>query len=262
MTRTWPSIAAGSEPRSALLAGWLRRARGTAATGAWVLRGSIVTAALCADARPPADVDYLLPGGKADFDAEAVAAVVRAVAAVADPDTTLAIAATEVIWGETEAPGLRAFVVGDVGAVRGHRFQIDLGVGDPMCVAPRPIAVAGVGEVLACAAETLFGWKLHGLCEFGPGKWRAKDLFDLDLLWRHATLDRAATRAAVALAFSSRGLALTALDDFRSRDSWGLSRGGVRKWRSLARAHPIVDDFLVTRARVRAAVDALLAPSA
>jgi hypothetical protein len=128
-----------------------------------------------------------------------------------------------------------------------------------MCVPPRPIAVADVGDVLACAPEMLFGWKLHGLCEFGPGKWRAKDLFDLDLLWRHARLDREATRAAVALAFGSRQLTLTALDDFRTRDSWGRSRGGVRKWRALTAAHPGVDDFHAVRARVRAALDEILA---
>ena len=255
MTPTWPSIAAGGRP--ALLAGWLRRARAIEATAPWVLRGSLVTAALCPGARPPADVDYLLPGDAGGFAPEAIAATVRGVAAVADATTTLEVEGTEVIWAETSSPGLRAFLVGDAGTVRGHRFQVDLAVGDPMCVPPRPLAIAAVGEVRACAPETLFGWKLHGLCEFGPGKWRAKDLFDLDLLWRHAGLDLAATRAAVALAFSSRGLPLTALDDFRTRESWGTSRGGTRKWRTLGRAHP-VDDLLATRARVRAAVDVIL----
>ncbi|HWO21477.1 MAG TPA: nucleotidyl transferase AbiEii/AbiGii toxin family protein [Kofleriaceae bacterium] len=250
MTRTWPSTAAGTD-HAAALAGWLRRARGGPP---WVVRGSIVTAALCPGARPPADVDYLAPGDGASFDAAAMEREVRAIAAVAD-ELPLEIEATEVIWAETATPGLRARV--RAGTVR---FQIDLAVGDPMCVPPRPISVAGVGDVLACAPETLFGWKLHGLCEFGPGRWRAKDLFDLDLLWRHAGLDLAATRAAVELAFGSRALPLAALDDFRTRDTWGRSRGGVRKWRALAKAHAAVDDFFATRARVRAAVDALLGP--
>ena len=127
-----------------------------------------------------------------------------------------------------------------------------------MCVPPRPIPIAGVGDVLACAPETLFGWKLHGLCEFGRGRWRAKDLFDLDLLWRAGALDVDACRAAVTLAFGSRALPLSALDDFRARPSWGLSRGGVRKWRSLSRTHPAIDDFVVNRERVRAAVATLL----
>ena len=249
MTRTWPSTAAGTD-HAAALAGWLRRARGGPP---WVVRGSIVTAALCPGARPPADVDYLAPGDGSSFDAAAIEREVRAIAAVADP-VPLEIEGAEVIWGETVSPGLRAHA--RAGTVR---FQIDLAVGDPMCLPPRPIAVAGVGEVLACAPETLFAWKLHGLCEHGTGRWRAKDLFDLDLLWRHAGLDVARVRDAVALAFASRGLALGELDDFRTRDSWGTSRGGVRKWRALGKAYPGLEDFFAIRARVRAAVDALLA---
>jgi hypothetical protein len=224
-----------------------------------VLRGSIVTAVLCPGARAPADVDYLVSEDAAGFDPDALDRVVRAIAATADPAPgapALAVESTQVIFGETVSPGLRAHVAGGAG---GARFQIDLAVGDPMCVPPRPIAVADVGEVLACAPETLFGWKLHGLCEHGPGRWRAKDLFDLDLLWRHAGLDLAEARAAVALAFGSRGLPLAALDDFRARDAWGLSRGGRRKWRALAEDHAAAGDFLEVRARVRAAVGALLA---
>jgi len=252
MTPTSPSTAAGTD-RAAALAGWLRRAVQVPAASAWVLRGSLVTAALCPGARAPADVDYLVPGAAADFDAAALEAVVRAIAAAEDP-TPLAITATEVIFAETPSPGLRAHLT----SARA-RFQADLAIGDPMCVPPRPIAIADVGEVLACASEMLFAWKLHGLCEFGTGRWRAKDLCDLDLLWRHAGLELDATRAAIALAFTSRGLPLAALDDFRTRDSWGRSRGGVRKWRSLGKTYAALDDFLATRARVRAALDALLA---
>ncbi len=182
-----------------------------------MLRGSLVTAALCPGARAPVDVDF----------------------------------------AGTASPGLRAIVAGDVGGVRGHQFQIDLAIGDPMAVPARPVLIPGVGAVVACAAETLFGWKLHGLCEHGRGRWRAKDLFDLDLLWRHAGLDREATRAGVAVAFGSRGLGLAALDDFRSRGDWGTSRGGVRKWRALTAAHPGVEEFLVVRERVREALGSL-----
>jgi hypothetical protein len=209
-----------------------------------VLRGSIVTAALCPGARVPGDIDYLVPGDATSFDALAIERVVRSI----DPRVERA----EIIWGETQSPGLRVFLDG---------FQVDLAVGDPMCVPPRPLPIAGVGDILACAPETLFGWKLHGLAELGRGRWRAKDLFDLDLLWRHARLDRAATRAAVALAFSSRVLPLSALDDFRTRPTWGQSTGGNRKWRALRKAHPqITDDQTATRDRVRAAVDELLSP--
>ncbi|MCE9579237.1 MAG: nucleotidyl transferase AbiEii/AbiGii toxin family protein [Deltaproteobacteria bacterium] len=256
MTRTWPSIAAGTEPRAALLAGWLRRAR--ARDHGWIVRGSIATATWCPDARPPVDIDYLVPGDAASFDAAALGAAVRAIAAVDDAATTLVVGRLELIWAESPSPGLRAHLMGSVGDVHSFPFQLDLAVGDPMCVPPRPIDVADVGPVLACAPETLVGWKLHGLCEFGRGRWRAKDLFDLDLLWRHVTLDRVALCAAIELAFASRGLALTALDDFRTRADWGCSLGGRRRWRTLARAHPAVDDFLATRERVRAGLATVL----
>ena len=255
MTRTWPSTPAGTDPRAAALASWLRRAAGEPAASAWVLRGSIVTAALCPGARPPADVDYLVPGDHATFDPDALARIVHATVARPDPGP-LAIVSTEVIFEETRSPGLRAHLA--AGALP---FQIDLAVGDPMCAPPRPLAIADVGDVRACAPETLFGWKLHGLCEYGPGKWRAKDLYDLDLLWRHAALDVATCRETIALAFSSRDLPLSALDDFRHRPTWGLSRGGVRKWRAFRTKVPAAEDFTVVRERVRAAVATLLDPA-
>ena len=266
MTPTWPSTAAGTDPaiaaNSALICGWLRRSRLEPAAASWVLRGSIVIAAQCASARVPGDVDYLLPGDATTFDPAAIERAVRSLCAKPDDTTVLRVETCEVIWGESASPGLRVFLRGDVGDVRDHDLQADIAVGDPMCVPPLPIMIAGVGEVLACARETLFGWKLHGLAEFGRGKWRAKDLFDLDLLWRHGGLDRAALRAAVALAFSSRDLPLSALDDFRTRPTWGQSLGGNRKWRVLRKAHPqITDDQTVTRDRLRAALDDLLGPS-
>ena len=187
MTRTWPSIAAGADPRAAALAAWLRRAA-TAGDPAWIVRGSLVTAALCPGARSPADVDYLAPGRGADFDDAAVAARLYTIAAAPDAQVPITIDRTEVIWAESDAPGLRAHAIAQVAGAE-VRFGVDVAVGDPMCVAPRAIAVADVGAVPACAPEMLFGWKVHGLCEFGRGRWRAKDLFDLDLLWRHAALD-------------------------------------------------------------------------
>jgi hypothetical protein len=242
--------------RAPLLAGWLRRTRASGHAERWVLRGSLVTAALCRDARAPADVDYVLAPTAAGFDPDAVAADVRAIAALAEPSSPpLTVTATEVIFAETSSPGVRAHLVGGAAG-----FQIDLAVGDPMAVPARPLDVAGVGPVLACAGETMFGWKLHGLGEYGRGRWRAKDLYDLDLLWRQAALDLDATRAAVALAFSSRGHAPALLDDFRTRPGWGSSRGGVRKWRSLRAAVPAADELAATRARVCAALDRLLGP--
>jgi hypothetical protein len=108
-----------------------------------VLRGSIVTAALCPGGRAPADVDYLVPGAGegAAFDAGEIEAVVRAVVARPDPRAPLELVSTEVIWAETASPGLRAHVAGEGGA----RFQVDVASGDPMCVPPRMLEVARGG---------------------------------------------------------------------------------------------------------------------
>ncbi len=258
-----------------LVTGWLRRCARVPACERWVLRGSLVMWATCPSARVPVDLDYLLPGTAATFHADEIAALVRAVAAQGDRDTTLDVQATEVIWGETESPGLRAHLRGRaVGCARPQAhaldqpppaadderaLQLDLAVGDPMAVPPRELRVPDVERpVRGCALETLFGWKLHGLCEFGRGKWRAKDLFDLDLLWRCGGLDLEATRTAVALAFSSRNLPLSALDEFRLRAAWGTSRGGRQKWKRLQKTHAAVDGFEPTRDRVRSAVRELL----
>jgi hypothetical protein len=192
---------------------WLRCARDTD----WILRGSLLLNALIPEARPPVDVDYLVPG---PFDPDATLARAQSIAP---------ITRSLVLYGETKFPGLRLFA----GAL-----QVDFGFGDPLPAQPRPIAIDGVGPVLACTPETLFGWKVHGLVEHGRGRWRAKDLFDLHLMWTRLRLDRAELRAAIELAFTSRETPISALDDFRTRLDWGESRGGRRKWRTLVAAKP------------------------
>jgi hypothetical protein len=246
MTPTTRSTAAGPE-RRALLDGLLRRARACGEAGPLVLRGSLLLDALVSGARTPQDVDFAVRG---PFDAAAAARVVEAVLATEDPGgPALALERVEVIFAETRFPGLRAVVRGG-----GDRFQVDLGYGDPLPAPPMLVAIEGVGEVRACTAETLWGWKLHGLVEHGRGKWRAKDLFDLWLLDARLALDPDALRAAVALAFSSRDTPLAALDDFRLRPDWGMSRGSARKWRALARRGANVPELGEAREAVRRAV--------
>jgi hypothetical protein len=251
-----PAAATRTPPTRAALAAWLRRAaRHDASDAQRILRGSLVLGAFCPGrGRPSNDVDNQNLG---DFDAAAAERLAREIIGIADP-VPLELERGELTWTETAFPGWRAHVrAGDT------TFHVDLSFGDPLSLPPRRILLPDLPgleatPVLACAPETLFGWKLHGLCEHGPGRWRAKDLYDLDVLWHDAGLDRAAIRPAVELAFSSRATPLAALDDFRRRDGWGTSRGGVRKWRALARQVPALDDFLATRARVRAALDVVL----
>lgn len=266
MTPTSGSTVAGSDrPPRELLAGWLRRAaRYAPGRDERILRGSLLLGAWCPGrARAARDVDYLLLGAYASGPTEAIA---RQIAALPDPAgdgaTELEVASIEEIWAETAFPGLRVHLRGRVAGGAWSELRIDLGAGDPLSLPPRATLVEGVGDVLGCAPETLFAWKLHGLVEHGAGKWRAKDLYDLDLLGSDVPMDRAALRPAVELAFSSRSTPLAALDDFRGRASWGTSRGGVRKWRALAGQLPaglVLGDFVEVRARVRAAAGAILA---
>jgi hypothetical protein len=262
MTPTPPSTAAGSDPRPALLASWLRRAARHPRAETLILRGSLLLGAWCPGAaRPPADVDYLVLG---DHDEAGTARLAAAVAATPDDGGPhLALEGTEPIWAETPFPGLRAHVVGCDGDAA-TAFHVDFAFGDPLSQPPRATAIAGVGPVLGCAPETLFAWKLHGLVEFGRGRWRAKDLYDLDLIWRSVPLSLPALRPAVELAFASRALPLSALDDFRTLDAWGRSRSSARKWRGLARKLPAgaVPDFFAVRARLRGAIDTILGAAA
>jgi hypothetical protein len=246
MTPTSPSIAAGSDA----LRSWLRRVRGCPAAAAVILRGSLLLEALCEKARTPVDVDHLVPGR---FDAAACEALARAVCAVPDVLGPMEVADTLVLYPEGAFPGMRVFA-----RVDGSDFQIDFGFGDPLPEPPREIEIAGVGPVLACTAETLFGWKLHGLVEHGRGHWRAKDLYDLWLLWTAVPLDRSRLRPAIELAFASRATPLAMLDDFRTRAAWGESRGGQRKWRTLSAKLPETIAFTIARATVREAIAQIL----
>lgn len=246
---------------------WLRRVARSAERERFVLRGSLLTAAWC-PGRLAADVDHLLTG---TCDLEAARAMTARVAAEPDP-SPLDDLSVEPIWADTPFPGLRVRAV-----VAGAPLQVDLGWGDPLAVAPRPFAVAGVPEpLLAVRPETMIAWKVHGLFEHGRGRFRAKDLLDVWLLDRAAiacapTCARAASIvdddalvASLRVAFDSRGLPFSAADRFVSGE-WGRSRGSRRKWDALAKKGvwaaplPAYDEVL---ARVRARVVPLLARAA
>lgn len=240
-----------SEQLQPLLRGWLRRAAQHPATPDWVLRGSLVTRALCGQGRVPADVDYLVSGS---YEPDALAARIAEVAQLADHDTRLTLTHTQAIWAETPFPGLRAFLVGQHNGQE-QPFQVDFAFGDPMAQAPVTLILPEVGPVRTCPAETLWAWKLHGLVEFGPGKWRSKDLYDLSLLQTHVKLDLNVLPEVVALAFSSRQTPLSDLDELRTRESWGCSVSNGRKWRTFERRAGIQAEFLEVRNAVRTLVD-------
>jgi hypothetical protein len=154
----------------------------------------------------------------------------------------------ERIWEETEFPGLRYVL-----DVRGADVQLDVGFGDPRAQPDRRFTYPGTAiEVVAVAPETLYAWKVHGLVERGVGKWRPKDLFDLDVLARHGGLDFDQVVPCLSLAFSSRGDSLSLLDRFLDPEGgWGGSRGSRRKWERFARSGSGVPSFATVVTRVR-----------
>jgi hypothetical protein len=225
---------------------WLRRA---ATTGdALALRGSVALAAYSPRARPAADVDHV---SLADATLDAAAARARSILAVADPEP-LALVSCEPMWTENPSPAVRLQLEHATGPL-----QVDLGINETVCAPPRPITIPGVGPLPAVAAEILFAWKAHGLIEFGHGRWRPKDLFDLDVLGA-LPLDPTLLARALPLAFSSRDSSFAALDDFFDRPSWGQSTSTQRGWRKFARTIPAIDPFDVIVARVRTRLLALV----
>lgn len=239
-------------PRIELLQGWLRRTLHHPAKDRLVLRGSLLTLHFCPGARVPQDVDHLVVG---NFDPVWMARVAGEIAALSDPETHLQLLDTETIWAETPFPGLRAHLMGQTGDLPPEPFQVDFAFGDPLTHPPEPVPIQGVGRVQACLPEILVAWKLHGLTEFGRGRWRAKDLYDLHLLVSGWPLDFQVLAQALPVAFGSRGSHLTDLEDFRLRESWGCSFSGQRKWRSFLKKNGLNLDFLQARASVRAAVE-------
>ncbi len=178
-------------------------------------------------------------------DARAVALAVLAV-----PDAhPLGTPTFETIWAETPFPGLRIGVDG---------LQIDLGWGDPLARPPIALEVEGA-SLSAVVPEVLYGWKVHGLFEFGHGQWRPKDLFDLWLLDRSVKLDAAALVDATRVAFTSRGTSFALCDRFRTSAEWGRSRGSARRWAWFARKAPSTAP-LPPYTEVVAAVRARLVP--
>ena len=153
-----------------------------------VLRGGLaMRLAVHPAERPVDDVDVL-----SDEPMEVARARLRA---ALEP---LGVGSEEVIWAETESPGVRWQLEGGV--------QVDLGFGDPRPVRDVRLVYPDTDVELAVVApEVHWAWKVHGLFERGRGKWRPKDLWDLHLLQENAGLDRSRLGECLRVAFETRG---------------------------------------------------------
>ncbi|MBS2015208.1 MAG: nucleotidyl transferase AbiEii/AbiGii toxin family protein [Deltaproteobacteria bacterium] len=236
---------------------WLRRMARSPRASSFVLRGSLLVGAWSKHARPAADVDHLVLGVSS---VDEVRAAVEEILAMPDEGglpLDRSRSTHEIIWAETAQPGLRTTLwLGE------STLRIDAGFGDPLTQAPAPLHVLGEGPLFGVRPETMFAWKTHGLFEFGRGRWRAKDLYDLWLLDRDVPMDAAALVDATRVAFESRGTELSAASRFLETSEWGTSRGGRRRWSTFARGATLrvpAPDFVEVTARVRARIAPIFA---
>lgn len=234
------------------LLSWLRRAQQHAFADRLILSGSFSLAARCEKARVPKDIDYLV---LSDFDPDQMVGIVKDIAAIKDGEIFIELITPDLLFYYTEFPGLRVHLAGQLADGARHEFVVDFAFNDPLSVDPTPISIPTVGDVRAIALETLFAWKLHGLVQFGPGGWRAKDLYDMDVLWSEGDLDRAVLREAMQLAFTSRGSSLDELYEFRTEPEWGLDDSGRAKWAAFEQEYAIDARFQVVRSRLRDALN-------
>jgi hypothetical protein len=153
------------------------------------------------------------------------------------------------IWLETEFPGLRINIDAALGEYQ-RNIQIDIGFGDPLVLPPEwinyPTFLGDAVNLQAVRPETMVGWKIHGLVELGPRRWRPKDLYDL-MLYIEVPLDDAQLSSSIAVAFSSRNTPLQdVLEMLVAPNSWNNSKGR-NQWKWYQRKAPtqtMPEDFL------------------
>jgi hypothetical protein len=220
---------------------FLRRLARSSEVEAFVLRGGLMMRLWSGPVpRPVEDLDFL---ARFPFDAAATAARLESIARLDGGDGVhFGALRSEVIWAETAFPGLRVFLETRLpGMEAPFELRIDTGFGDPMeppaAWLDYPLEEEPPARVLACRPETLFAWKVHGLFERGPGRFRPKDLFDVHLLATHAPMDATVLPRAVRLAFESRGDSL-ALTERLLAGEFGRSPWSNEKWARYRSSQP------------------------
>jgi hypothetical protein len=253
----------GEVVRHHILEGVLRRVALSARAGRFVLRGSMLTR-LWAPTRVAQDLDFAGPevlsveetalhfldllrddgfGDGVRFDNDAFRA--------------------RGIWEGTEFPGVRLFLRAGVGESE-MGLQIDVGFRDPFVPPPELVeypALAGPPVLVwCCRAETMLGWKLHGLAELGERRWRPKDLHDLLLIGERREFDPDILASAVTSAFTSRHYRLEDAAAVFGRASWWAEKRAQARWDAYRRAADL-PDIPEDVAQVAQRMSALLRPA-
>ncbi len=220
--------------------GVLRRLAISPAKRDFVLRGGMLTRHLVAPIpRLSQDLDFV---GTFPFDVEdAIERFRMVVCEELNDGVELTNFKGKGIWERTEFPGVRMRV--NV-ATEGIEvvLQIDVGFNDPLVPEPElvvyPSLVGPDSEVWCCRAETMIGWKLHGLAEMGRTGWRPKDLHDLYLLVTSVSIQLDDLAPAIEAAFVSRGYALADAWGVFTTPNWWEPKSAFVKWAEFRQSQP------------------------
>jgi hypothetical protein len=221
-----------------------------------LLRGSIPLSQWSNHARVPQDVDLLALQSIATLDLEELVHCV--VDALQSFGCAITLVTHDVLWPNTEFYGVRL-------RFRAHDetiVQIDIGEGDPVlgrldCLWLSPHDhLDMVGPLLS------FSWKLHGLFEFGRGRWETKTLHDLWILTTEVLPSLGPNRdlqqelqTAIATAFWSHHHDVDILLPFLDEIDWGQGRKNRRQWRAQQRRHVNLPSLDVVLSAVRTSVE-------
>jgi Nucleotidyl transferase AbiEii toxin, Type IV TA system len=204
---------------------------GSAAADHLLLRGSVALTQWTSLSRTPNDIDFLSVVPLPSLPLEDLVRSVNS--ALMSVGYEVRGVQTSQTWPDTEFPGLRLCF--EVASNEANAVQIDIGFGDPI-VGPEHVFATESGPQLRMAGPVLsFSWKLHGLFEFGRGRWDAKTLMDLWLLATEVLSDPMAAEMseAIALAFWSHHHDIDLMLPFLEEIEWGQGRKNRRQWRAL-----------------------------
>ncbi|MFN0203454.1 MAG: nucleotidyl transferase AbiEii/AbiGii toxin family protein [Bacteroidia bacterium] len=150
---------------------------------------------------------------------------------------------TEVIWEETVSPGVRYLFPVKIADIY-LEIQIDMSFNDPL-VPPAiwweyPGLLNIPTKIHTIRPELALAWKVHGLFEFWDlkaGQWKAKDLYDIYLIWKYQKLADALFEQALFTAFEDRKMPLTLYNRVLNNE-FGQSKGSHKGWKKFLKNTP------------------------
>lgn len=202
---------------------WLARLAASGWSTSFVLKGGVLLATLGAR-RPTVDADALVIGIAADE--AAIAAVVREVAAMPDPDGEHGVddgiefltesLTTRVIREGDLYEGVRVVLTARL-ATASIKVSLDVNVGDPVTPGPQRVTLVSVRPgtppvtLLGYPVETVLAEKIVTAISLGDTNTRVKDYADVWTLTGGRDLDSESVRTALQATAAHRGVMLQPL---------------------------------------------------